>query len=104
MAHFRLGDLESAEEELREADRPGRLGTRSPGGTCAMQSKAGLMEAARVTKMDLERRFQERTELIRSAAGWSANQRGAPSPGEGRGEGATGSRAPRICRSRWRHV
>jgi hypothetical protein len=32
-----------------------------------MQMKAGLRDAARVTKMDLERRFQGQGELIRDA-------------------------------------
>jgi Tfp pilus assembly protein PilF len=67
MAHFQLGDLDAAEEELREADR---LDVSDPGplaALCAMQMKAGRLDAARVTKMDLERRFQEQPDLVREA-------------------------------------
>jgi tetratricopeptide (TPR) repeat protein len=67
IAHFRLGDLEAAEEELRAADRINISDPRALAALCAMQVEAGQLEAARVTKMDLERRFQGRTELIRSA-------------------------------------
>jgi len=66
-AHFRLGDLDSAEEELREADRLDVSNPQPLAALCAMQMKAGLSEAARVTKMDLERRFQEQAELIQDA-------------------------------------
>jgi Tfp pilus assembly protein PilF len=67
MAHFHLGDMDSAEEELRTADRLDVSNPRPLAALCAVQMKAGLMEAARVTKMDLERRFQGQTELIRDA-------------------------------------
>ncbi|MBN1207228.1 MAG: tetratricopeptide repeat protein [Myxococcaceae bacterium] len=67
VAHFQLGDLEAAEEELRTADRLDVSNPRSLAALCAMQVKAGRLEGARVTKMDLERRFQDRTELIRDA-------------------------------------
>ncbi len=67
MAHFRLGNLEAAEEELRAADRINVSDPKALAALCAMQIQAGQLEAARVTKMDLERRFHERTELIQSA-------------------------------------
>lgn len=67
MAHFRLGNMDAAEEELRAADRMNVADPRALLALCAMQVQAGQVEAARVTKMDLERRFQDRAELIRSA-------------------------------------
>ncbi|MDY7230319.1 tetratricopeptide repeat protein [Hyalangium rubrum] len=67
VAHFRLGDMDGAEEELRTADRLDVSNPRSLAALCAMQVKAGQLDAARVTKMDLERRFQDRRELIQSA-------------------------------------
>ncbi len=67
VAHFRLGDLESAEEQLRTADRLDVSDPRPLAALCAMQVHAGQTDAALVTKMDLERRFQGRGELIRSA-------------------------------------
>jgi len=67
MAHFRLGDLDSAEEELREADRLDVSNPQPLAALCAMQTKAGLKDAALVTKMDLERRFQGQAALIREA-------------------------------------
>jgi Tfp pilus assembly protein PilF len=67
MAHFRLGDLDSAEAELREADRLDVSNPQPLAALCAMQMKAGLKDAALVTKMDLERRFQGQAELVREA-------------------------------------
>jgi Tfp pilus assembly protein PilF len=67
MTQFQLGDLDAAEEELREADRLDVSDPRPLAALCAMQMKAGRLDAARVTKMDLERRFQSQTELIREA-------------------------------------
>lgn len=67
MAHFRLGNLDAAEEALRAADRMNVADPRALAALCAMQIQAGQLEAARVTRMDLERRFQDRAELIRSA-------------------------------------
>jgi Tfp pilus assembly protein PilF len=67
MAHFRLGNLDAAEEELREADRLDVSNPQPLAALCAMQTKAGLKDAALVTKMDLERRFQGQAELIREA-------------------------------------
>lgn len=67
MSHFRLGDVEGAEEELRTADRLDVADPKPLAALCALQVRAGQLEAARITKMDLERRFQERADLIRSA-------------------------------------
>lgn len=67
MTHFRLGNLDGAEEELRTADRLDVSDPRPLAALCAIQVEAGQQEAARVTKMDMERRFQERKELIQSA-------------------------------------
>jgi Tfp pilus assembly protein PilF len=67
MAHYRLGDLDAAEEELRTADRMDVSDPRALAALCAMQVKAGRLEEARVTRMDMERRFQGQAELIRSA-------------------------------------
>jgi predicted Zn-dependent protease len=67
MSHFRLGDVDSAEEELRAADRLDVSNPDALAALCALQIQAARFEAARITKMDLERRFQDRQELIRSA-------------------------------------
>ncbi|MDC0712302.1 tetratricopeptide repeat protein [Stigmatella sp. ncwal1] len=67
MAHFQLGDIDSAEEELRTADRLDVSNPDPLAALCALQVQAARLEAARITKMDLERRFQDRAELIRSA-------------------------------------
>jgi tetratricopeptide (TPR) repeat protein len=67
VAHFELGDLDTAEEELREADRLNVSDPQPLASLCAMEVKAGRLDAARITKMDLERRFQQETELIREA-------------------------------------
>jgi Flp pilus assembly protein TadD len=66
-AHFLLGDVDTAEEELRTADRLNVSDPRPLAALCAMQVKADRREAALVTKMDLERRFQDQAELIREA-------------------------------------
>jgi tetratricopeptide (TPR) repeat protein len=66
-ANFRLGNLDAAEEELLAADRLNVADPRPLAALCAMQVKAGRRDAARVTKMDLERRFQGQAELIREA-------------------------------------
>ncbi|WP_224369191.1 tetratricopeptide repeat protein [Hyalangium versicolor] len=67
MAQFQLGDLDSAEEELREADRLNVSDPQPLASLCAMQMKAGRLEDARITRMDLERRFQNEAELIQEA-------------------------------------
>ncbi|WP_317987329.1 tetratricopeptide repeat protein [Stigmatella hybrida] len=67
MSHFQLGDVDAAEEELRTADRLDVSNPDALAALCALQIQAARYEAARITKMDLERRFQDRQELIRSA-------------------------------------
>jgi Flp pilus assembly protein TadD len=67
MSHFQLGDVDAAEEELRTADRLDVSNPEALAALCALQIRASRLEAARITKMDLERRFQERQELIRNA-------------------------------------
>jgi hypothetical protein len=59
--------VDAAEEELRTADGLDVSDPHPLAALCAMQLKAGRREAARVTRMDLERRFQGRLELIREA-------------------------------------
>lgn len=66
-AHFQLGNMDKAEEELLAAARLNVADPRPLATLCAMQVKAGRREAARVTRMDLERRFQNQAELIRDA-------------------------------------
>ncbi len=66
-AYFQLGNLDAAEEEMLTADRLNVSDPRPLAALCAMQVKAGRRDAARVTKMDLERRFQNQAELIRDA-------------------------------------
>jgi tetratricopeptide (TPR) repeat protein len=67
IAHFKLGEVDAAEEELRTADRLNVSDPQPLAALCALETKAGRLEAARVTKMDLERRFQDQAELIRDA-------------------------------------
>ncbi|MBZ4413133.1 hypothetical protein K8640_33440 [Myxococcus sp. XM-1-1-1] len=67
LALFRLGDVDGAQEALRQADR---LDLRSPkalAALCAMQLEARRIDDARLTRMDLERRFSGRMELIRQS-------------------------------------
>ncbi|WP_245767496.1 tetratricopeptide repeat protein [Stigmatella erecta] len=67
MSHFQLGDVDAAEEELRTADRLDVSNPEALAALCALQIQAARFEAARITRMDLERRFQDRQDLIRSA-------------------------------------
>ncbi|ADO68276.1 tetratricopeptide repeat protein [Stigmatella aurantiaca] len=67
MSHFQLGDMDAAEEELRTADRLDVSNPDPLAALCALQVRAARLEDARITRMDLERRFQDRPELIRSA-------------------------------------
>lgn len=65
LAWFRLGNVEAGEDALRRAARmdvsdPTPLAT-----LCALQLKVGRLEDARTTRMDLERRFPERMDVIR---------------------------------------
>lgn len=67
LAWYRLGKQEAAEEALREADRLSPADPKALAALCAMQLKAKRIDDARLTRMDLERRFSGRTELIRQS-------------------------------------
>lgn len=67
MTAFRLGDVETAEKELREADRLDMSDMRSLAALCAIQRETGQKEAQLVTRMDLERRFPDRMDAVRRA-------------------------------------
>ncbi len=67
MTAFQLGDVEGAEEALREADRLDMSDMRPLSALCEIQRQAGRTDALRVTRMDLERRFPERMAAVRSA-------------------------------------
>jgi tetratricopeptide (TPR) repeat protein len=67
MTAWRQGDVEWAEEALREADRLDMTDLRPLSALCAIQRHEGRSEAALATRMDLERRFPERLEEVRGA-------------------------------------
>lgn len=67
MVAYRVGDIEEAEEALREADRLDMSDMRPLSALCRIQQQAGRMNEMRVTRMDLERRFPERMDAVRSA-------------------------------------
>jgi Tfp pilus assembly protein PilF len=67
MTAFRMGDVEAAEKALREADRLDMSDMRSLSALCAIQRQTGRKEAQLVTRMDLERRFPDRMDAVRSA-------------------------------------
>ncbi|WP_395811948.1 tetratricopeptide repeat protein [Archangium minus] len=67
MAAFRVGDVDGAEEALRQADRLDMSDMRPLSALCDIQRKTGRTEQLTVTRMDLERRFPERMEAVRSA-------------------------------------
>jgi tetratricopeptide (TPR) repeat protein len=67
MAAFRVGDVEGAEEALREADRLDMSDMRSLAALCEIQRKTGRTDDMMATRMDLERRFPERMEAVRRA-------------------------------------
>jgi tetratricopeptide (TPR) repeat protein len=67
MAAFRMGDVEEAEEALREADRLDMSDMRPLSALCEIQRRTGQTEALTATRMDLERRFPERMDAVRSA-------------------------------------
>lgn len=67
MAAYRVGDVEGAEEALREADRLDMSDMRPLSALCEIQRQTGRMDDMRATRMDLERRFPERMEAVRSA-------------------------------------
>src|SRR6218665_1853722 len=66
---FRLGDIESAEEALREADRLDMTSMRALSALCAIQRQTGRVNDMMVTRMDLERRFPEKLGAVQSACG-----------------------------------
>lgn len=65
LAYHRLGHGPEAEEELRTADRLDQADWRALAALCSVQVRTGQREAARATRMDLERRFSERMDVIR---------------------------------------
>lgn len=67
MAAYRVGDVEGAEEALREADRLDMSDMRALSALCEIQRQTGRTEDMRATRMDLERRFPERMDAVRSA-------------------------------------
>ena len=67
LARYQLGNLEAAEEALRQADRLEPSDPKALAALCAMQLQDGSIEGARLTRMDLERRFSGRDELIRQS-------------------------------------
>ncbi|MFY0572474.1 tetratricopeptide repeat protein [Archangium lansingense] len=67
MAAYRVGDVEGAEEALREADRLDMSDMRALAALCEIQRQTGRMDDMRATRMDLERRFPERMDAVRSA-------------------------------------
>lgn len=67
LAWYRLRNLDGAEEALRQADRLDPGDPKSLAALCAMQLKEGRIDGARLTRMDLERRFSGQSELIRQS-------------------------------------
>lgn len=65
LTQHRLGHGPEAEEELRTADRLDQADWRALAALCSVQLRTGQREAARATRMDLERRFPERMDVIR---------------------------------------
>ncbi len=66
---FRLGDIERAEEALREADRLEMTSMKALSALCEIQRRTGRMNDLTVTRMDLERRFPEKLDAVRDACG-----------------------------------
>jgi tetratricopeptide (TPR) repeat protein len=67
MAAYRVGDVEGAEEALREADRLDMSDMKPLSALCEIQRQTGRLDDMMATRMDLERRFPERMEAVRSA-------------------------------------
>ncbi|WP_326491773.1 tetratricopeptide repeat protein [Myxococcus stipitatus] len=65
LALYRTGDLDGATETLRQADRLDLSNPRALLTLCAMQLEKQRIDDARLTRMDLERRFSDRMEFIR---------------------------------------
>ena len=63
---YALGDVHGAERELREADRLDLGDVRPLLALCAMQLALGQRDAARISRMDLDRRFPEAAEHTRA--------------------------------------
>ncbi|QSQ18432.1 hypothetical protein JY572_27485 [Myxococcus landrumensis] len=66
-ALYRVGELDAAQEALRQADRLDLGSPKSLAALCAMQLQSKRLDDARLTRMDLERRFSDRMELIRQS-------------------------------------
>ena len=66
-AAYEVGDVRAAEEALREADRLDMSDMRALSALCEIQRRSGQREAMLATRMDLERRFPERMEAVRTA-------------------------------------
>ncbi|WP_426755949.1 tetratricopeptide repeat protein [Myxococcus sp. Y35] len=67
LAWHRLGRPDRAEEALRQADRLDRTDPKALAALCAIQLKERRIDDARLTRMDLERRFSGQPELIRQS-------------------------------------
>ncbi|AKQ70275.1 Tyrosine-protein kinase masK [Myxococcus hansupus] len=67
LAWHRLGRLDAAEEALRRADRLALADPKALAALCAIQLKEQRIDDARLTRMDLERRFSGQPELIRQS-------------------------------------
>jgi len=65
LTQHRLGREPEAEQELRTADRLDQADWRALAALCSVQMRTGQREAARATRMDLERRFPDRMDVIR---------------------------------------
>jgi tetratricopeptide (TPR) repeat protein len=63
---YALGDPQGAERELREADRLDLGDPEALLALCAMQLSQGQRDAARISRMDLDRRFPEAAERTRA--------------------------------------
>jgi Tfp pilus assembly protein PilF len=63
----RLGNVEAAEEALRQADKLDLGDPKALAALCAMQLQGGRINDARLTRMDLERRFSGQPDLIRQS-------------------------------------
>jgi tetratricopeptide (TPR) repeat protein len=64
---FRLGDVQGAEAALRTADRLDMTDMKALSALCAIQRSMGRTDAVTATRMDLERRFPEQLDAVRTA-------------------------------------
>lgn len=67
LAWHRLGKQDAAEEALRQADRLALADPKALAALCAIQLQERRIDDARLTRMDLERRFSGQPELIRQS-------------------------------------